>query len=139
MALESEITDQALRAYYNLADVRLLTGRTPESAELVERGLALAGERGDRSWERDILSQTNQAHVFCGRWDQAIALAFHVARYTCAFIPALIWIAEDRGLSRAIVVAVLVALPTSWSTTGAWSGPGCSTSSVRPTPPPACG
>ena len=75
VALESGITDQALRGYYNLADLRLLTGRTRESAELLERGLALARERGDRPWERDILSQINQAHVFCGRWDQAIALA----------------------------------------------------------------
>ncbi len=75
VALESGITDQALRGYYNLSDLRLLSGRTAESSELLERGLALARERGDRSWERDMLAQINQGHVFRGRWDQAIANA----------------------------------------------------------------
>jgi hypothetical protein len=39
------------------------------------------------------------------------ALVSHASTYTCAFIPALIWIANDRSLMRAIVVAVLIALP----------------------------
>jgi hypothetical protein len=46
-----------------------------------------------------------------GTVDGRHALASHVASYTCAFIPALIWIAEERSLTRAIVVALVIALP----------------------------
>jgi hypothetical protein len=46
-----------------------------------------------------------------GTVDGRHALAFHVASYTCAFIPVLIWIAEERSLTRAIVVTLLIALP----------------------------
>ena len=46
-----------------------------------------------------------------GTVDGRHALASHVASYTCAFIPVLIWIAEERSLTRAIVVTLLIALP----------------------------
>ena len=39
------------------------------------------------------------------------ALVRHVAIYTLAFIPALIWVADQRSVGRAIVVAAAVALP----------------------------
>jgi hypothetical protein len=46
-----------------------------------------------------------------GTVDGRHALASHVASYTCAFIPALIWVAEERSVTRAIVVALVIALP----------------------------
>jgi hypothetical protein len=39
------------------------------------------------------------------------ALALHVCTYTLAFIPALVWIANDTTVTRAIAVAALVAIP----------------------------
>jgi hypothetical protein len=39
------------------------------------------------------------------------ALLIHVAMYTLAFVPALIWIGTERGAGRAIAIAALVAVP----------------------------
>jgi Protein of unknown function (DUF3307) len=39
------------------------------------------------------------------------ALFLHATTYTLAFLPALIWIAVDRSVARAIVVALLIAIP----------------------------
>jgi hypothetical protein len=39
------------------------------------------------------------------------ALAGHVSTYMLMFIPALIWIGDDRGAGRAIAVALLIAIP----------------------------
>jgi hypothetical protein len=39
------------------------------------------------------------------------ALVLHVCTYTLAFLPALVWVADDRTVVRAIVVAALVAIP----------------------------
>jgi len=39
------------------------------------------------------------------------ALIAHVATYTLCYVPVLIWIARDRSVTRAVVVALLVAVP----------------------------
>ena len=39
------------------------------------------------------------------------ALIAHATTYTLAFLPALVWIAIDRSVVRAIVVALLIAIP----------------------------
>jgi hypothetical protein len=39
------------------------------------------------------------------------ALIAHTVTYTLAFLPALAWVAAERGLARAVAVAVLVAVP----------------------------
>ncbi|MGO9821756.1 MAG: DUF3307 domain-containing protein, partial [Solirubrobacteraceae bacterium] len=39
------------------------------------------------------------------------ALFSHVTIYTLAFLPALIWVAADRSVARAIAVALLIAIP----------------------------
>jgi hypothetical protein len=39
------------------------------------------------------------------------ALGLHAATYTVAFLPALVWVAIDRSLLRAVGVAVLIAIP----------------------------
>ena len=75
VALDGDVTEQALRAYYNLSDQRLLEGAPEESGGLLARGLALARERGDRGWERDIQSQMTQGQIFRGEWDEAQALS----------------------------------------------------------------
>ncbi len=75
VALDRDVTEQALRGYYNLSDQQLLMGAPEESAGLLARGLALARERGDRGWERDIQSQMTQGQIFRGEWDAARALS----------------------------------------------------------------
>jgi len=46
-----------------------------------------------------------------GTSDGRRALLSHVSTYTLMFVPVLIWIAHDRSVGRAIVVAVLIAVP----------------------------
>jgi class 3 adenylate cyclase len=74
VALDADLPDQALRAYYNLADYRLGTQATSEAATLLERGLALARQRGNREWERELLGQSVEVRGFRGEWDEAVKL-----------------------------------------------------------------
>jgi hypothetical protein len=39
------------------------------------------------------------------------ALMSHGVTYTLSYLPALVWVATDRSVVRAVVVAVLIALP----------------------------
>jgi hypothetical protein len=39
------------------------------------------------------------------------ALIAHATTYTLPYLPVLVWIGVDRGVVRAVVVAVLIALP----------------------------
>jgi hypothetical protein len=39
------------------------------------------------------------------------ALTAHVLTYTLPYLPVLVWVADDRSVGRAIVVALLIALP----------------------------
>ncbi|HEY1568114.1 MAG TPA: DUF3307 domain-containing protein [Solirubrobacteraceae bacterium] len=39
------------------------------------------------------------------------ALIAHAVTYTLPYVPVLVWIGEDRGVVRAVLVAVLIALP----------------------------
>jgi class 3 adenylate cyclase len=74
VALDADLTDQALRAYYNLADYRLGMQAPAEAAMLLDRGLALARQRGNREWERDMLAQTVEVRGFRGEWDEALTI-----------------------------------------------------------------
>jgi class 3 adenylate cyclase/tetratricopeptide (TPR) repeat protein len=74
VALDADLSDQALRGYYNLADFRLATGSPAEAAALLERGLQLARERGHRDWEVRLLAQSVGVEAARGSWDQALSL-----------------------------------------------------------------
>jgi hypothetical protein len=63
----------------------------------------------------DVLLQTepqaiSKAHGL-GESAGRRALVGHVATYTLAFVPALVWIRGERGASRALDVGALVAIP----------------------------
>jgi class 3 adenylate cyclase len=75
VALEADLTGDALRAYYNLADYQLATGAPAEAAMRIDEGLALARQRGHREWEQQLLSQSVEGHAFRGEWDEALVLA----------------------------------------------------------------
>jgi class 3 adenylate cyclase/tetratricopeptide (TPR) repeat protein len=74
LALEADLTEAALRAYFNLGGFRHVMGRVDEGEELLDRGIALARERGSRVWERDLLAQKSEMLIHAGRWDEATAL-----------------------------------------------------------------
>jgi hypothetical protein len=63
----------------------------------------------------DVLLQTDRQAVRKGRGlgDSAgrRALVGHMATYTLAFVPALVWIRGDRGGARSIDVGAVVAIP----------------------------
>ena len=68
------------------------------------------------------------------------ALMAHVLTYTLPFLPALVWVADERGVPRAVAVALLIALPHVVDRRRpVRPASGCARSSTRPIPPPACG
>jgi Protein of unknown function (DUF3307) len=54
---------------------------------------------------------THKEHGLGGDAVRRRALVTHVATYTLAFVPALVWIALELDLWRAIVAAVVIAVP----------------------------
>ena len=74
IALSEDITEAALRAYFNCAELRAITGQPEDATRLLEDGMQLARERGNRAWERDLLAQRVGIHAFCGEWDEALAI-----------------------------------------------------------------
>jgi class 3 adenylate cyclase/tetratricopeptide (TPR) repeat protein len=69
LALEHDITDQALRSYNNLADIPLQQDRLAEAVAIAEPGLRLAKERGQRRWEQALSVLIATAKVGMGQWD----------------------------------------------------------------------
>jgi hypothetical protein len=48
------------------------------------------------------------------------ALCSHVATYTLAYIPALVWLADDIGAGKAIIVAAAIGIPHLVQDDGRW-------------------
>ncbi|HZO78239.1 MAG TPA: adenylate/guanylate cyclase domain-containing protein [Solirubrobacteraceae bacterium] len=69
LALEHDLTSDAMRAYNNLADYWLQLDRFTETLSVAERGLALAKSRGDRLWEPILSLIIMTARVGLGEWD----------------------------------------------------------------------
>jgi class 3 adenylate cyclase/tetratricopeptide (TPR) repeat protein len=75
LAEQHDLTAIALRAKFNLAAVLLESDRFADAAREVDDGLAMARERGDRAWERQLITQKVPPLFALGRWDEAVALA----------------------------------------------------------------
>jgi class 3 adenylate cyclase/tetratricopeptide (TPR) repeat protein len=73
VALDSDVTEAALRAYFNLAELAASDGRSHDARAYLDRGLALARQRGNRGWERDLIAQTVLIETVIGEWDGAMA------------------------------------------------------------------
>ena len=69
LAEESGDDRGAIRACMNLSYLLGLAGRSRDSEEVVERGLAIARRRGDRVWERALTTNLVSAYFTLGRWD----------------------------------------------------------------------
>jgi class 3 adenylate cyclase/tetratricopeptide (TPR) repeat protein len=72
VALEHDKPSAALRAYYNLADMRVQADRAQDSAQLAEDGLALARRVGNRYWEWAFLGLAYPLWAL-GDWDAVVA------------------------------------------------------------------
>jgi len=71
LAEQHGLSSTALRARFNLLAVSMETDDFVRATEDAHEALALARERGDRNWERQMLSQLAPALCFLGRWDEA--------------------------------------------------------------------
>ena len=69
LALEHDLSSDAMRAYNNLADFWLQADRFSETLSVAERGLALTKSRGDRLWEPILALIIMTARVGLGQWD----------------------------------------------------------------------
>ena len=71
LAEESGDERGAMRAFMNLSFLLGVAGRNREAQEVIERGIALARRRGDRSWEVGLTSNLVSVYIVAGRWDDA--------------------------------------------------------------------
>jgi predicted ATPase/class 3 adenylate cyclase len=69
LAEDKGIDRGAARACMNLSYLLALAGRTADAQEVIERGIALARRRGDRTWEFSLTSNLISGYFAAGRWD----------------------------------------------------------------------
>jgi tetratricopeptide (TPR) repeat protein len=69
VALEHDLSSDAMRAYNNLADHWLQLDRFGEAVAVAQRGLELAQARGDRRWATVLTLMLCSARVDRGEWD----------------------------------------------------------------------
>jgi class 3 adenylate cyclase/tetratricopeptide (TPR) repeat protein len=72
LAEKRDLPAIALRARVNLAQLSIEDDRFSEAVEELEEGLAIARQRGDRLWERQMLGQGVAPLCVLGRWDDAM-------------------------------------------------------------------
>ena len=70
LAEEANVPQGALRACMNLSYLLVLAGKTVEADSVVERGIVLARRRGDRVWERALMTNLISLYFIAGRWDE---------------------------------------------------------------------
>jgi class 3 adenylate cyclase/tetratricopeptide (TPR) repeat protein len=70
LAQQHDVPAVALRAMFTQVAVLLGLDQHREALPDVTRGLETARERGDRTWERMMLSELIQCDVFLGRWTE---------------------------------------------------------------------
>jgi tetratricopeptide (TPR) repeat protein len=75
LAVEHDLSFDAMRSYNNLADHWLQLDRFQETISVAERGLELAKARGYRLWEPILTLMITTARVGLGQWDALPKLA----------------------------------------------------------------
>jgi class 3 adenylate cyclase/tetratricopeptide (TPR) repeat protein len=70
LAEQHDVPAVALRAIFTQIAVLIGLDQQLEALPDVERGLQIARERGDRTWERMMLSELIQCHAFLGHWSE---------------------------------------------------------------------
>ncbi len=72
VALEHDLTNEALRGYYNLAYRAVGRDRYDEAREIDEQGLALARRRGYHAWEEGFIGHLRGDRTLLGDWDGVV-------------------------------------------------------------------
>jgi tetratricopeptide (TPR) repeat protein len=72
LALENGFEQEALRAYFNLTNVRLLRSEYEDAVDHSERALELARKRGNAALKAAMLGLLAEVLTMTGRWDDAI-------------------------------------------------------------------
>jgi len=70
IALESDLTESGLRAYFNLAYLTACRDWIEEAVAIDEKGLDLARRRGSRLWEESFRGHLRTDRFFLGEWDR---------------------------------------------------------------------
>jgi class 3 adenylate cyclase/tetratricopeptide (TPR) repeat protein len=102
IAEANDLPGNVLRARYNIAGLHLSDQRLTEALAEVRAGLAVAQERGDRSWDLALRSQAIPPLTLLGRWDEALRDATQMLDSDDLFSAAtatlfLAYIAHARG------------------------------------------
>jgi predicted ATPase/class 3 adenylate cyclase len=96
LAEEQDVPASTLRSIFGLAAIRIGRDDHAQAVTEVQRGLALARERGDRLWERMMLSEVLQCSVFMGDWETAAPLALNLL--SAEGDQATLWAATEASL-----------------------------------------
>ena len=74
LAEEHDLPGIALRARMNLAQLSIEWDRYLEALAELNEALAIARERGDRRWERQLESNVGVSQYVLGLWDEAVGI-----------------------------------------------------------------
>ncbi len=100
LSLDRELTQDALRAYNNVADAPLQHDRFREALERVQPGVELAKARGDRTWQEMLSLMVATSHVGLGNWDEALRFGIGDIQIELArmgYLPLVARIQAGRG------------------------------------------
>jgi tetratricopeptide (TPR) repeat protein len=74
IAVENDLGESALRAYFNLAFLTAGRDRMEDATAIDEQGRALAVRRGNRQWEESFVGHLRANQFFLGEWDELAPL-----------------------------------------------------------------
>ena len=72
LAEDHDLPNEALRAHYNLAACLIEEHDFAAALDELDRGIVLARERGDHSWDERMRQQSVTPMVLLGRWQDAL-------------------------------------------------------------------
>jgi class 3 adenylate cyclase/tetratricopeptide (TPR) repeat protein len=74
LALDNDLPNAALRAYFNLSHESAIRDRWAEALEIDQQGLVLTRKLGIRQYEMMVLYHLTIDHYFLGDWDEVVAV-----------------------------------------------------------------
>ena len=126
IALAHDLTEEAIRAYNNLADRPLQLDRFADTLVHAERGLALAQSRGDRQWEGMLTLTVTTARVGLGRWEDVPMLDDGVLErlspfHQLGYLAVVARVQAARGDTAALRRTAALAATEQHSTNAEWA------------------